>query len=68
MENGRSDRIQELKYWLNVRVKYPWLLEELKKAVDNHGQVPVEISKKIHGNDLDWVIGMVGPMDNGAQT
>ncbi|MCK4721523.1 hypothetical protein KAU08_12720 [bacterium] len=64
MENGRSDRIQELKYWLNLKGKYPRLLEELEKASGEEGKIPKILRSEIQEKDLGWIIGMIGPMDN----
>lgn len=64
MENGRSDRIQELKYWLNLKGKYPRLLEELEKASDKEGKIPKILRSEIQEKDMGWIIGMIGPMDN----
>ena len=61
MENGRSDRIQELKYRLNV--DFPLQIEGQKTPTGEETKFPDEIHAELSGKDLAWIISMIDVMN-----
>ena len=61
MENGRSDRIQELKYRLNVG--FPLKTEELKTPTGEEAEFPGDIHADLSGKDLAWIVSVIDAMN-----
>ncbi|MCX6645207.1 MAG: hypothetical protein NTY09_02440 [bacterium] len=65
MENGRSDRIQELKYRLNI--EFPQPMEEHKTPAGDETEFPGDIHADLSGKDLAWIISMIDAMNRHIQ-
>jgi hypothetical protein len=65
MENGRSDRIQELKYRLTI--DFPQPKEEHKTQAGIETEIPGDIHADLSGKDLAWIISMIDAMNRHIQ-